>query len=190
MPPTNRKLSAYVIGLALGDGNLSNPNGRATRLRIFCDKKYPLLLEHIAKSLSLLFPENKIGLINGRGHVVVSIYSNKLEKLLGWKWDCGPKDKQNVSVPSWIRTNKILTKECLRGLLQTDGSIYNDRGYTMVNFVNTCAPLANHVVNMMQSIGYKPNLQKLAQANGKTKHTIRLARKTEKFIQDINFWKN
>ena len=38
-------LRAYVIGLAIGDGGLSNPNGRAVRLRITCDIKYPLLIE-------------------------------------------------------------------------------------------------------------------------------------------------
>jgi hypothetical protein len=27
------QLQAYVIGLAIGDGNLSNPSGRAVRLR-------------------------------------------------------------------------------------------------------------------------------------------------------------
>jgi len=37
----DKKLHAYIVGLALGDGNLSNPNGRAVRLRITCDKKYP-----------------------------------------------------------------------------------------------------------------------------------------------------
>jgi hypothetical protein len=39
------ELQAYVIGLAIGDGNLSNPNGRAIRLRISCDTNYPHLLE-------------------------------------------------------------------------------------------------------------------------------------------------
>jgi hypothetical protein len=32
------QLQAYVIGLAIGDGNLSNPSGRAVRLRITCDR--------------------------------------------------------------------------------------------------------------------------------------------------------
>jgi hypothetical protein len=37
-------LQTYVIGLAIGDGNLSNPNGRAVRLRIACDTKFPALI--------------------------------------------------------------------------------------------------------------------------------------------------
>ncbi len=43
----DRELQAYVIGLAIGDGNLSNPNGRAVRLRITCDTKYPRLVGNI-----------------------------------------------------------------------------------------------------------------------------------------------
>ena len=38
---------AYIIGIALGDGNLSNPNKRAVRLRITCDTGYPGLIENI-----------------------------------------------------------------------------------------------------------------------------------------------
>jgi hypothetical protein len=32
---------AYLKEIALGDGNISNPNGRAFRMRITCDLKYP-----------------------------------------------------------------------------------------------------------------------------------------------------
>jgi hypothetical protein len=46
----DKLLQAYIIGVALGDGDLSNPNGRAVRLRITCDKKYPRLIEHVAKT--------------------------------------------------------------------------------------------------------------------------------------------
>lgn len=44
VPPAAQKdfsFLSYIVGVALGDGNLSNPNGRALRLRITCDEKYP-----------------------------------------------------------------------------------------------------------------------------------------------------
>lgn len=56
---SDKSLQAYVIGLAIGDGNLSNPNGRAVRLRITCDKKYPILLRKIAISLKKYCPKIK-----------------------------------------------------------------------------------------------------------------------------------
>ena len=53
------ELHAYVVGLAIGDGNLSNPNGRAVRLRITCDTKYPALIARIRSALERLLPRTK-----------------------------------------------------------------------------------------------------------------------------------
>ena len=186
----DKKLQAYIIGIALGDGNLSNPNKRAVRLRISCDTHYPILIKHIIKSLKLLLPNNKIGIIRRKSSCTdISVYSNFLPKLLDWKWYAGPKDKQNVQVPTWIKTKSKFIKECLRGLLQTDGCIYKDRGYTMISFVNTSTNLAYDVFKMINTLGYRPNMQKFKQENGKIKYTIRLSRNALKFIKEINLWK-
>ncbi|MCK4918581.1 MAG: LAGLIDADG family homing endonuclease [Candidatus Pacebacteria bacterium] len=184
----DKKLQSYIIGIALGDGNLSNSNRRAPRLRISCDKKYPTLIKQIINSISLLLPNNKVSIINRKNCIDISCYSNHWTKLL-WNWDKGPKDKQNVSVPNWIKNNLDLSKECLRGLFQTDGSIYKDRKYLMVNFVNITPNLSMDVLEMINNLGYSPNLQKLKQLNGKTKYTIRVTKNSEKFIKEINFWK-
>lgn len=186
---SDKKLRAYIVGAALGDGNLSNPNHRAVRLRISCDKKYPKLLKYLNKSLQSLFPDNRVNTINKHGCVDVSVYSNFLPQLLGWRWDSGPKHKQNVSVPFWIKQKPIYTKECLRGLLQTDGSIYKDRGYLMVNFVNHSKNLADDVTSMMASLGYKPNVQALKTKLG-TKYTVRISKDTKKFIREVGLWKS
>ncbi len=186
---TDKKLQSYIIGVALGDGNLSNPNKRAIRLRISCDKKYPLLIKHIVSNILLLLPDNKVSLINRKNCVDISSYSNHWEKLL-WKWNKGPKEIQNVSVPKWIKNDLNLSIECLRGLFQTDGSIYKDRKYLMINFVNVTPNLSRDVFNMVKRLGYSPNLQKLRQSNNKIKYTIRITKDSEKFIKEINFWKN
>ena len=57
-----KKTLAYVIGVALGDGNLSNPNGRAVRLRITCDKKYPILINKMRAAIQFILPENKVSI--------------------------------------------------------------------------------------------------------------------------------
>jgi tRNA dimethylallyltransferase len=44
---------AYVIGLAIGDGGITNPNGRAYRLRITCDKKYPRIIKTAIEKYTL-----------------------------------------------------------------------------------------------------------------------------------------
>lgn len=153
----NRALQAYVIGLAIGDGNLSNPNGRAVRLRITCDTKYPVLISRISTALAELLPNNKVSVIRGNGNYVnVSVYSNHLEGLLGWKASGGSKARQCVSIPEWISADHSLIINCLRGLIETDGAIYKDRGYPMVIFSTIILPLAAQVHAMMYALGYRP----------------------------------
>ncbi|MFA5889015.1 MAG: LAGLIDADG family homing endonuclease [Candidatus Paceibacterota bacterium] len=185
---SDKKLHAYIVGLVLGDGNLSNPNGRAVRLRITCDKKYPELHRYILSSLQKFLPDNKVFISYRKNCLDVTCYSNMLEKLLGWKAKGGSKYAQMVEIPKWILRNKIYTKECLRGIIQTDGSIYKDRGYLMVNITSSIPSLAESVVLGIKSIGYKPNIQP-HQDPRKIKYTIRISKNTQKFIDDIGVWK-
>ena len=188
---TGKNNLAYVIGVALGDGNLSNSNGRATRLRVSCDIKYPAIINNVALALQKLLPKNKVSIVErDKSYIDVSCYSNKLEGFLGWKAKSGSKEKQKVSIPSWIKNNKTHIKHCLRGLFETDGSVYIDRKYKMANFVTIIPTLANDAMEMIEKIGFKPNMQILKSATRKTKYTIRISKNTEEFIKLINLDKS
>ncbi len=114
---SDKNLQSYIIGLAIGDGNLSSPDGKTQRLRITCDKKYPLLINKITDSLRELLPNNKVGIIDrDSGCLDISVYSNHLENLLGWKCKGGSKYKQKVSIPTWIKDRKEYAINCLRGV--------------------------------------------------------------------------
>ena len=184
----DKKSLAYITGVALGDGNLSNPNKRAVRLRVTCDKKYPLLISNIIRNLKIIFPNNKVSIVDKINAVDVSVYSNNLENILGWKAKGGSKIKQKVSVPIWIKQNKTYAKECLRGLFQTDGSLYFDRGYLMANFTSACFTLVEDVKEMLKAIDFEAKPRKVTD-KGKTKYVIRISKNTEKFTKYINFWK-
>ena len=184
----NKKTIAYIIGVALGDGNLSNSNGRAVRLRITCDKKYPLLIENITKNLEKVFINNKVSIVDRKNAVDISVYSNDLESILGWKAKGGSKIFQKVSVPVWVKQNLSYQKECLRGLFQTDGSLYLDRGYIMVNYTSACFTLIDDVRNILKDISFETKVRKVID-KGKTKYVIRISKNTNKFIKIINFWK-
>ncbi len=176
------------MGLALGDGNLSNPNGRAVALRITCDKKYPELYTHILESIQNFLPDNKVGLVHSKTYLNVYCYSNKWENLLGWKAKSGSKYVQKVKIPEWVLSDKNFTRECLRGLIQSDGSIYTDRGYLMVNIVSNISSLAESIILAINSLGYKPNVQKRIELV-KQKYTIRISKNTQEFIDEIGVWK-
>jgi len=182
---------AYIIGVAIGDGNLSNPNGRATRLRITCDLKYKKLIKNIAASLGKVFPVNKISSIKRRDSCVdISCYSNRLEGLFGWKAKNGSKIEQNVSIPKWIKKNRISMIKCLKGLFETDGSVYSDRGYIMANFTTAIYPLSQDVMEMITRIGFRPNLQTHQAKDGRIKYTIRITQRAKEFIKIIKMDKS
>ena len=181
---SDKSLVSYIVGVAIGDGNLSNPNGRATRLRVYCDLKYPKLIQKIQSTISTIFPENKVSLTKGRGNYLsISCYSNHWEKLLGWHAADGSKFIQDVSIPDWIKKNEIYKINCLRGLIETDGSIYNDRGYKMVMFTNATYRLASDVFNIIESLNFKPHIYKVKNGKGGIIYRVRLAKKVEQFLE-------
>jgi DNA-binding transcriptional regulator WhiA len=183
---SQKEKMAYLIGLALGDGNLSNPNGRAVKLRITCDKKYPKLIKRVIFLLQKLFPKNKIGLIDRSDSCVdISCYSNKLEDLLGWKAKNGSKIKQKVSIPNWIKKDLNYAKTCLRGLIETDGSVYYDRNYLMINFVTVIPTLANDFSLLIKKLDFVCNTQVTQPKIGLPKYTIRVTRQAEEFVKLI-----
>jgi len=181
---SDKNLQAYIIGLAIGDGNLSNPNSRAVKLRITCDIKYPNLIQHIIKSLKELLPENKVGVVKLKSNALdVYAYSNHLENLLGWKVGYGSKFIQNVSTPGWIKEKDEYKIKYLKGLIETDGSIYMDRGYPMVIFSTIIPKLTNDVNDIIISLGFKPHKYRIPQKHGTPfKYQIRLSKDVQKFL--------
>ena len=182
---------AYIIGVSLGDGNLSCPNGRATRLRITCDTQYPDIIKDITLSLNYLFPNNKVShIVRSDNCVDISVYSNLLNEYMPWKVYKGSKYKQQAHVPGWILEDNTFTKACLKGLIQTDGSIYNDRKYKMVNFNNMTKELVDDVFNMMTQLGYSPKKYQTAQRNHTIKYSIRLSKEVAAFLDEIHLYKS
>jgi len=181
----NRNLRAYIVGLAIGDGNLSNPNGRATRLRITCDTKYPYLIQKIVASLKQLFPENKIGIVSRKKtYLDISVYSNHLEKLLGWHSNGGSKIRQQVTVPGWIYKRKSFIIQFLTGLFETDGCTYEDRGYRMVSLTTSIRRLAYDTQNLCTQLGFVARLYRVK--NKYSEYHLRISKNTNDFIKLLN----
>lgn len=179
-------LLSYVVGIALGDGNLSNPNGRAVRLRISCDVKYPLLVNKIEQSLKLLLPQNRVSRVNRRRNncVDLSCYSNQWPELLGWQ--VGAKLLQQVKIPEWIFSNKKYAKFCLQGLIETDGSVYTDRKYKTVMFVNKSKELAEGVDRIFKDLGFHSKIYKLVKNQTSFLYHVRLSKDVFRFLKLVN----
>jgi len=167
------------VGVALGDGNLSRPNGRATRLRITCDAKYQAISNDIQKALRELFPDNRVSVVpRTETYFDISVYSNNLNQWMPWKVGMGSKKIQRAAVPEWIKSSEEYVRKCLKGLIQTDGCIYTDRGYKMIMFTNNSEALARSTFELFCLLGFNPTFN--GHRNGHlNKYDVRLARKAE-----------
>jgi DNA-binding transcriptional regulator WhiA len=183
--------TAYIIGVALGDGNLSNPNKRAVRLRVTCDNKYPEIMSRIAQALQILLPQNKVSLYRRKDSNCTDVYgySNALESILGWRALEGSKYIQRVRVPDWIFSKDEYMRLCLQGLFETDGSVYKDRVYTYANFTSIIPGLAFDVKLMINKLGYSSTTQHTVQKNGKYKFVVRVCKQCSYFLKEIQLQK-
>ena len=183
MTTEEKTILAYVVGVAIGDGNLSNPNGRATRLRITCDTKYPALVERIRAAIKVILPKNKVSIVNrAKTYIDISCYSNQWELLLGWQVGNGSKFDQNVRLPTWIKADANYSKKCLKGLFETDGCIYRDRSYLMASFTTVIPTLARDVEKIINSFAFKMCFYEIKTAH-KLRYNIRISKNTDQFLE-------
>jgi hypothetical protein len=112
---------AYLLGLYLGDGCLSDVGRGIYRLRITLDKKYPGIIAECRAAAALVLP-NKVGLIDRGSWVEVWSYSKH--------WVClfpqhgpGPKHKRPIVLTDWQHEIAVVRYPylLLRGLIQSDG---------------------------------------------------------------------
>jgi hypothetical protein len=112
---------AYLLGLYLGDGCLSEMHRGVYRLRITLDKKYPGIIDECCRAMALVLP-NKVGKIDRPG--CFEVYSDSKH------WSClfpkhgrGPKHQRPIVLSPW--QHEIAMRQfpylLLRGLIQSDG---------------------------------------------------------------------
>lgn len=186
----NREVLSYLIGVSLGDGNLSKLNNRSVRLRIFCDAKYPKLINKIKSKLEYILPLNKVNISKARNNcITISSYSNLWEGILEWKSGYGTKYDQSVRVPKWIWSQDRYVISCLEGLLETDGTIYYDRGYPMVMFISICEGLSYDVDQMFKWLGFESRIYSFVpktKYNSKKLYHVRLSKNVKVFLNTVH----
>jgi intein/homing endonuclease len=166
-PEKNEKL-AELIGIILGDGNISYRKDKKTGVYQInvtghkeLDKDYHL--NYISKLFKELFDIKTIEVLvkksQGR-HLIVS--SKKLVEFiieLGLK--SGDKIKNQVSIPNWIKENNEFLKACIRGLIDTDGCIHRmsnqDPNLLRISFTNYNLTLLKDVREAFIKLGFSPS---------------------------------
>jgi hypothetical protein len=111
-----------LLGIYLGDGCISSHPRGVFRLRVYCDEKYPEIIDAVAYTM---------GRVKGCGTARVGQGAGRCKEIsMYWKhWPCvfpqhgpGPKAKRNIELADWQQTIVETEREAfLRGLIDSDG---------------------------------------------------------------------
>jgi len=155
--------TAELIGIILGDGTLAikwrdREKKNSYRFEICLNRiKEKDYVEYVKELLRNIFQIEPNIFIDKRSNGI-SLRLNKksiVEALIHLGLKSGNKKFNQVSVPDWIKKNKKYIIACLRGLFDTDGSIFLIGDVIKTNFVNSSYPLVSDFQEMCQKIEVK-----------------------------------
>jgi len=143
---------AEFIGILLGDGNLNNNNLRVILdVREFHYKKYVKGL--FKKLFNCGINECKVK----AKQAIVLYKSNKtiMDIIEGYGLKKGNKMKNDMGIPKWIKKEKLLLRWCLRGLIDTDGTVSFDKRdcKILVGFCSYSPKLLQDVKESLEKFG-------------------------------------
>lgn len=153
---------AEFIGILLGDGGLTRTQC-VVYLSSVTDQEYAYYLKEKIKKLFDLTAS--IYKLKKDKVWRVSISSvNLVEYLVSQGLHVGSKVRLQVGVPSWIWHNPGHMKACIRGLVDTDGSLFNHKHlingkeylYPTIVFSNRSQPLLEFMFRGLSQLGFHP----------------------------------
>jgi len=153
----NEKM-AEMIGIILGDGSLSK---NSLRICLNADEKEYIyyvsqLMEELFKKESSSYQQK-----NTKSYYLRICSMSLVKALISKGLKVGNKVKNNIGVPLWIKNNKKYIIACLRGLFDTDGSIYKHetKGYIYIhlNFRSYSINLLNDFKEMCDGMNIITN---------------------------------
>ncbi len=149
----NKKILSEFIGIMLGDGNIyKNTTNIAFDKRNKSYIKYTKILARNCFGVNFKFKELKKN--NG---AYIYFYNKYLtQNLLDLGLKRGNKIKNQLGIPKWIIKNQKYSKMCLRGLIDTDGSIFFAKrdNALYIDFTNHNQKLMKDFKFITKNLGY------------------------------------
>lgn len=151
LPNHNTNL-AELLGIIFGDGAIGNPWQVVISLNSISDRKYA---SYVAQLFNDLFGI-KCAMRkrpNQNTLVVVCSSTTIVDYLIEKGTARGNKLKQNLGIPSWIKTDNNFLKFFIRGLVDTDGCIYLHKHFTKQKYyVNIGLCFTNFSTDIITSV--------------------------------------
>ena len=115
---------AELVGVILGDGTISK-----YQVSVFLGSRHEQMLAvHVQESIARLFGISaSLRLMPRNIYGVIASSRGLVEFLNGIGLHSGDKIRNRAEIPGWIFESSDLRKACLRGLVDTDGSVFVHR---------------------------------------------------------------
>lgn len=151
---------AFLIGLALGDGNIS-AFPRTECLTISLNTKYPALVAYTKYTLNRLF-EKTPSQERIDNCIRLRIYQKYISKRLDIP--TGDRRKAKLKIPRWIWKSREFLIWYLKGLFEAEGSLsIHLPTYTYnFEFSNLNKDLLKNVGNLLEKLGFNPEYRNYA----------------------------
>lgn len=169
LPSYSPELAEFV-GIMLGDGGITKYQIKIT-LHSIDDAEYSLFVLQLIKKLfgvtpSIIFSKNSRATNIAVSRRELVLFCNTKLNL-----PTGHKVRHGIDVPKWICDNPKFAKACIRGLIDTDGSIFWEKhrgdplySYPRLNFTSASAPLVQSVYTLLCSLGFSPTIRRRGQS--------------------------
>lgn len=164
-PRPSRKLAEFV-GIMMGDGGITKNQLRVT-LNSRDDTEYVPFVKRLTEELFKI----PVSIAPRKDQMAVDLVISRTELVrfcnekLGLP--IGNKIKQGLDMPGWIKEDVGFQTACLRGLVDTDGCIFNEvhhinkktYSYQRLNFRSASPPLRNSVFSLLKGLGMNPTMR-------------------------------
>jgi hypothetical protein len=193
-PRENKRLAEFY-GIMLGDGNSHRTKYYKSRynkrgvfmIRIVGDSRldYNYLTDYVKPLMENLFEINvRVGIFKNSNAMYLEAHGINLINFLENKgFPPGNKIKNKLRIPFWIGNNRNFLRVCLRGLYDTDGSVYKlkNQNSHQICFTNVNKNLMGDVRNSLLNLGIN-----CSKVSGKD---LYITKKSElrKFLKLIDF---
>ncbi len=150
IPQASKELAEF-IGIMLGDGHIT-----PTQITVTLGIKEGYT-EHVSKLIKLLFKIEPRVLIRQNKYNEIYFGSTMIVRWLIGMGLAHNKVLSQVSIPKEFINNSTYHKSLIRGLIDTDGSIYKTKSGLQISFTNKSTPLLKDIQYMLRLQGFSPS---------------------------------
>lgn len=188
--PKKSKLLAEFIGILLGDGSITPYHIGIT----LCSEE-KLYIKYVCATIEKLFGVEPKIFKHKTSRAVTIVVNRKLivDFCQKFGFEMGNKVLHQVDIPNWIKENKIFSRECVRGLFDTDGCFFihtykvgnKKYSYLKMAFTSASTSLRLSVKNFLLDSGFSVRVSKVRTNSNGRDVRIDDTQFVQKYIREI-----